>query len=68
MIKPNYGVIKVYYGLIRDITRATCVRAENGTQLPARTIFAHTLRYFREHAVRELTDATGAKVVPEDIR
>ena len=42
--------------------------ASNGSQLPARTVFAHTLRYFREHALRELTDNMGTKVVTDDVR
>ena len=44
------------------------VVAANGKKVPALTVFSHTLRYFRDHALRELTDATGAKVVSEDVR
>ena len=52
----------------KEITRNTTVEAANGTAFPALTVFSLTLRYFRDHALRELTDATGAKVLPEDIR
>ena len=52
----------------KEITRNTTVEAANGTSFPALTVFSLTLRYFRDHALRELTDATGAKVLPEDIR
>ena len=52
----------------KEITRNTTVEAANGTAFPALIVFSLTLRYFRDHALRELTDATGAKVLPEDIR
>ena len=52
----------------KEITRNTTVEAANGETFPALTVFSLTLRYFRDHALRELTDATGAKVLPEDIR
>ena len=44
------------------------MEAANGTIFPAMVVFSLTLRYFRDHAMRELTDATGSKVLPEDIR
>ena len=44
------------------------VKAANGKELPAMTIFSMTLNYFRNHALRELADATGSKVHPNDIR
>ena len=52
----------------KEITRNTSVEAANGTIFPAMVVFSLTLRYFRDHAMRELTDATGSKVLPEDIR
>ena len=52
----------------KEISRNTIVEAANGYCLPALMVFSLTLRYFRDHALRELTDATGAKVLPEDIR
>lgn len=43
--------------------------ASNGKTLPALTVFSTTLRYFRDHALRELTDATGrSKVDVDDVR
>ena len=44
------------------------VKAANGKQLPAMMIFSMTLNYFRNHALRELTDATGYKVCDEEVR
>ena len=52
----------------KEISRNTTVEAANGSNVLAMTVFSLTLRYFRDHALRELTDATGVKVLPEDIR
>ena len=46
----------------KDIGRETMVKAANGKELPAMMIFSLTLNYFRNHALRELTDATGSKI------
>jgi hypothetical protein len=32
------------------------------------TVFAMTLNYFKNHALRELTDAMGSKVLSQDVR
>ena len=44
------------------------ITAANGASLPALLIFSITLRYFRDHAIQELRDATGTKLGGEDIR
>lgn len=31
-------------------------------------IFSHALRYFRDHALRELSDQAGVAVLEEDVR
>ena len=38
------------------------MRAANGVSVPAMVVFAHTLRYFRDHALRELSDAVGCRL------
>ena len=47
---------------LQDITRRSQVRAVNGINVPAMVVFAHTLRYFRDHALRELSDAVGCRL------
>lgn len=44
------------------------LHASNGTSVSAMKIFSITLRYFRDHAIQELRDATGTKLGAEDIR
>jgi hypothetical protein len=31
-------------------------------------VFAHTLRYFRDHALRELSDGVGHRLSADDVR
>ena len=52
----------------KDIGRDTMVKAANGKELPAMLIFSLTLDYFRNHALRELTDATGSKICDQEVR
>ena len=51
----------------KDIGRDTMVKAANGKELPAMLIFSLTLDYFRNHALRELTDATGSKICDQEV-
>ena len=44
------------------------LQASNGMSVSAMKIFSITLRYFRDHAIQELRDATGTKIGAEDIR
>ena len=44
------------------------VRAANGVSLSAMKIFSITLRYFRDHAIQELRDATGTKIGHVSVR
>lgn len=36
--------------------------------MPALTIFTYALQYFKEHALRELSDQSGTRFVNEDVR
>ena len=36
--------------------------------MSALTVFAHSLRYFKRLAIRELTDQTAINILDEDIR
>lgn len=44
------------------------VKAANGKEMPAITIFSMTLSYFRDHALRELSDGAGQKISENDVR
>ena len=45
-----------------QLNRNTIVTAANGESLSAIAVFAHSLRFFREHALRELSDQTATPI------
>ncbi|XP_022252151.1 heat shock 70 kDa protein 12A-like [Limulus polyphemus] len=51
-----------------NLSLETPIEAANGKTMPAVTVFAHALRYFRTHALEELSDQTATEIVNEDIR
>ncbi|GFT73876.1 heat shock 70 kDa protein 12A [Nephila pilipes] len=46
----------------------TEIAAANGKRMPAVTVFAHALRYFKDHALQELSDQSATKILNEDVR
>ncbi|KAG8197342.1 hypothetical protein JTE90_013469 [Oedothorax gibbosus] len=46
----------------------TEIAAANGKRMPAVTVFAHALRYFKDHALQELTDQSSTRILNEDVR
>lgn len=52
----------------QKIDRSTKVKAANGAELSALDVFSHTLKYFKDHALKELSDTMGSKVVMDDVR
>ncbi|RWS28321.1 heat shock 70 kDa protein 12A-like protein [Leptotrombidium deliense] len=51
-----------------SLSRETEIKASNGKSLPAMTVFAHALRYFKQHALQELSDQCGTNILDEDVR
>ena len=48
--------------MLQTLGRSTMISAANGASVSAMKIFSITLRYFRDHAIQELRDATGTKM------
>ena len=47
----------------KQLGRSTLIQAANKIDsLPAVTVFAHALRFFKEHALRELSDQTAIPI------
>lgn len=42
--------------------------ATNGRAYPALTVFAHALRFFKDHVLAELRDQSGVDVQVDDLR
>jgi len=53
---------------LQQLSRDTLITAANGKTHRALDVFAHALRYFRQHALQELSDQTSTPVLDDDIR
>jgi len=53
---------------LQQLSRDTKITAANGTAHPALDVFAHALRYFRQHALQELGDQASTALVDDDVR
>ncbi len=42
--------------------------AANGKKILAIKVFAHALKFFKDHCLQELSDQSSTKIVNEDIR
>uniref|UniRef100_A0A671TXM9 Heat shock protein 12B n=1 Tax=Sparus aurata TaxID=8175 RepID=A0A671TXM9_SPAAU len=51
-----------------DLTMETELEAVNGRRVRAIEVFAHALRFFREHALKELKDQSSSVLEGEEIR
>jgi hypothetical protein len=56
------------YNLLQDLNADTELEAANGERVKASIVFSYALRYFRNHALQELSDQSQTKIVNEDIR
>ena len=43
------------------------IKAANGKMYPALKVFAHALRFFKQHVLEELSDQSTARLSEEDI-
>ena len=44
------------------------MKAANGGTVPAMTVFCHALRFFKDHALQEITDQSDTKITNEDVK
>ncbi|KAL3183030.1 hypothetical protein MRX96_006819 [Rhipicephalus microplus] len=49
-----------------NLSRETEIRAANGRPMAALTVFAHALRYFRDQALKELSEQSATTILPDD--
>ncbi|UJR22675.1 hypothetical protein I4U23_025712 [Adineta vaga] len=59
---------KMHLHYVQDLNTQTLITASNGRKVPALAIFTYALQYFKEHALRELSDQSGTRFVNEDVR
>ena len=53
---------------MQDLNTDTTVTASNGKECSALSVFSHSLRFFKEHALQELSDQSATKILNEDVR
>ncbi|KAK3094819.1 hypothetical protein FSP39_006636 [Pinctada imbricata] len=51
-----------------ELSRDTLLQASNGKLCPAISVFAYALQFFKDHALQELSDQSGTKIINEDVR
>ncbi|XP_052821671.1 heat shock 70 kDa protein 12A isoform X2 [Octopus bimaculoides] len=51
-----------------DLTKDTILDATNGKTMSALTVFSYALKFFKEHALQELSDQSGMEIVNDDVR
>jgi len=53
---------------LQELNNETTIAASNGELFPAVQLFAFALRYFKEHALKELSSQSATIIVNEDVR
>jgi len=53
---------------MQELNSDTTIAASNGELFPAVELFALALRYFKEHALKELSAQSATIIVNEDVR
>ena len=53
---------------VQELNSETTISASNGEQFPAVQLFSYALRYFKEHALKELSAQSATIIVNDDVR
>ena len=53
---------------MQDLHKDVEIKAANGKTLRAVTVFAHALKFFKDHVLEELSDQSATKILEEDIQ
>ena len=53
---------------MQDLRKDVEIKAANGKALRAVTVFAHALKFFKDHVLEELSDQSATKILEEDIQ
>ncbi|XP_067935317.1 heat shock 70 kDa protein 12A-like isoform X2 [Watersipora subatra] len=51
-----------------SLNHNTMITAANGEKFSAKKVFSHSLRFFRNHALNELSDQSGLKILADDVK
>lgn len=52
----------------QDLNKLVEIKAANGKPIKAVTVFAHALKFFKDHVIEELTDQSATQILEDDIQ
>lgn len=52
----------------QDLNKSIEIKAANGKSVKAVTVFAHALKFFKDHVIEELTDQSATQILEDDIQ
>ena len=52
----------------KDLHRDVEIKAANGKSVKAVKVFAHALKFFKDHVLEELSDQSATRILEEDIQ
>lgn len=52
----------------QDLNKRVEIKAANGKPIKAVTVFAHALKFFKDHVIEELTDQSATQILEDDIQ
>lgn len=58
----------ILFSLLQSLNHDTMLTAANGEKFPAKKVFSYSLQFFRDYALRELSDQSGVKMMSEDVK
>lgn len=56
------------FSLSKDLHRDVEIKAANGKSVKAVKVFAHALKFFKDHVLEELSDQSATRILEEDIQ
>ena len=68
--EPHYYATAIDFACFpqQDLSRETEIKAANGKAVKAVVVFAHALRFFKNHVLEELSDQSATQILEEDIQ
>jgi hypothetical protein len=52
----------------QDLHKSVEIKAANGKPMKAVSVFAHALKFFKDHVIEELTDQSATQILEDDIQ
>lgn len=60
--------VNLIFVWLQELNQDTTITASNGKEFPAMRLFSYALRFFRDHALKELTSQSSVTIDNDDVR